>query len=51
MKETKGKKINHWKGFVRFLIAKHPNTPLKQLLKNYSKEEYRNFKKKPRVYI
>ena len=46
------KKINYWKLFVRFMIDKDAGkTPLKELLKNYSKEEYKKFRKNPRVYI
>ncbi len=47
----KEKKINHWKSFVRFLMDRDPKTPLKKILQTYSKEEYKKFKKNPRVHI
>ena len=51
-KKEKVKKQNHWKAFVRFMIAKDGGkTPLKELLKNYNKDEFEKFKLNPCVYI
>ena len=47
----KEKKITMWRKYVKFLIRKNPGKPLKQLLKNYSKKEYEQFKKNPKLFI
>ena len=40
-----------WRKYVKYLIKKNPGKPLKQLLKNYSKTEYEQFKKKPTIFL
>lgn len=38
-----------WKEFVRYLLDTKRGTPLKQLLKNYKPQDYKNFCKKFKV--
>ena len=40
-----------WRRFVKYLMIKNPNTPLKELLSNYSKKEYEEFKRNPRKFV
>ena len=35
-----------WKEYVRYLLETNKNVPLKELLKNYKKSDYKNFCKK-----
>jgi len=47
-KKTKSKT---WKLYVQFLVRKNRGKPLKELLKNYSKSDYKKFQKNPCVHI
>ncbi len=51
VKKCKKEKPKTWKRYVEFLVKKNPGKPLKELLKNYSKADYKKFQKNPCVYI
>ena len=56
MKNKKPKKCKKetpktWKRYVQFLLKTNKGKPLKELLKNYSKADYKKFQKNPCVYI
>lgn len=40
-----------WRRYVKYLIAKNPNVPLKKLLQTYDKKEYDAYKKNPKSFI
>ena len=40
-----------WKLYVAHLVRKNPGKPLKDLLKNYSKKDYAEFKRHPCVFF
>ena len=40
-----------WQSFVHYLMKKHPDKPLKSLLKNYDKKLYAKFKKDPIKFV
>ena len=42
-KKAKLKPAGRWKEYVRYLLETHKNTPLKQLLQNYKKADYKKF--------
>ena len=42
-KKTKLDPPGRWKEYVRFLMHSNPKKPLKSLLKNYKKEDYKRF--------
>jgi len=43
--------VKMWRKFVKYLMVKNPHTPLKELLSNYSKKEYEEFKRNPRKFV
>ena len=49
--KVKKEKPKTWKRYVEFLVSKNKGKPLKELLKNYSKADYKKFQKNPCVYI
>ena len=49
-KKTKPKQKT-WKLYVEFLVNKNKGKPLKELLQNYSKSDYKKFQKNPCVHI
>ena len=42
-KNKKLKPAGRWKQFVQHLVDTNPRTPLKELLKNYKKKDYKKF--------
>ena len=42
-KKTKLKSAGRWRQFVKHLMDLNPRTPLKELLKNYKKKDYKEF--------
>ena len=40
-----------WKLYVEFLVRKNRGKPLKEILQNYSKADYKKFQKNPCVHI
>ena len=40
---AKLKPAGRWRQFVQHLMDRYPRTPLKELLKNYKKKDYRKF--------
>ena len=45
-KKTKLEPAGRWKEYVKYLLETNKNVPLKELLKNYKKSDYKNFCKK-----
>jgi len=50
-KTCKKEKPKMWKRYVDFLVRKNRGKPLKEILKNYSKADYKKFQKNPCVHI
>ena len=50
-KEKKTKTKTVWQKFVAYMRKKKPDTPLKELLKNYDRKQYEAFKKDPKKFI
>jgi len=50
-KTCKKEKPQMWKRYVDFLVRKNRGKPLKEILKNYSKADYKKFQKNPCVHI
>jgi len=42
-KKTKLLPAGRWKEYVRYLLETNPDIPLKKLLSNYKKEDYKKF--------
>ena len=42
-KKTKLEPAGRWREFVRYMMATNKGVPLKTLLKNYKKEDYKKF--------
>ena len=54
--KTKHKKSNKnptgkWRQYVKYMMDKNPRVPLKDLLKNYKKKDYKKFCKKNCVFF
>jgi hypothetical protein len=49
-KKTKLKPGGRWKEYVRYMMETNKGVPLKTLLKNYKKEDYKKFCKKHCVH-
>ena len=49
-KKTKLEPAGRWKEYVKYLLETNKNVPLKELLKNYKKSDYKNFCKKHCVH-
>ena len=50
-KTCKKPKQKMWKFYVDHLVRKNRGKPLKDLLKNYSKTDYKKFKRNPCVFF
>ena len=49
-KKEKLEPAGRWREFVRYLMETNKGVPLKTLLKNYKRSEYKSFCKKYRVH-
>ena len=51
-KKKQSEKFKIWRAYVKYMLDRNQGTKsLKYLLKNYSKKEYAEFKKKPMRFI
>ena len=44
-------KFNVWQKFVKHLVRQNPGKPLKELLRNYDRKEYEEFKHHPKSFV
>ena len=52
MTKKQSEKFKVWRAYVKFLLDRNQGKkPLKELLKNYSKKEYAEFKRNPVRFI
>ena len=52
MPKKQSDKFKMWRNYVKFMLDRNQGKKtLKELLKNYSKKEYAEFKKKPMRFI
>ena len=52
MPKKQSEKFKLWRAYVKFMLDRNQGKkPLKELLKNYSKKEYAEFKKNPVRFI